>query len=186
MNRQISLFSVFLALLAFSGCTSIPPSGETPVNETPPRPVLHHNDITIHLSEIEIKDPELFTTNLTSTITMLLLDARVTLLLEHGWNITSVKEFDEKILDRPYVLVEFMKNDLSFYFVVDEEDERILRGYCSAKRWNTSTGPRPEDYYQVHDKKTGLENVVDVRNESDVATVMIYGDSKILYLNPRF
>lgn len=125
------------------------PAAEATLNETPTLPVLYHNNVAVNLSAIEIKDPELFTANLTSTISTVLPDSRAGLLLDHGWNITSVRqEFDEEVLDRSYVRVEFMKNNLSFHFLVDEENGRIVRGYCGAKVWVAGpiSGPLPKDY----------------------------------------
>ena len=208
MKRIIPSFFLVMLLIACSGCTSTPPPTEVPVNETPTLPVLHHNDVAVDLSGIEVRDPELFTANLTSTITTVLPDSRAGLLLDHGWNITSVRqEFDEEVLDRPYVRVEFMKNNLSFYFLVDEEKDQIIRGYCGAKVWVAGpiSGPLPKDYSQSFDKHTRRLYVYDYRNgtwsDNDEVTVytkngisvfvedkevMIYDKNDIYYLDHDF
>ncbi|MBP2146031.1 hypothetical protein J2129_001485 [Methanofollis sp. W23] len=191
MARQITILFLFLlvliVLLLSSGCTTTPPPEVVPVNETPTLPVLHHGEIAIDLSEIEIKDPELFTANLTSTISTVLTDRRATLLLDHGWNITSVRqEFDEEVLDHPYVEVEFMKNDLSFYFWVDMEEEKVFRGYCGAEGWISSKDPLPKDYHQALDKHTRRWYVFDDRNGILRGEVMIYDGDTIYYLDPEF
>jgi hypothetical protein len=177
-----------IVLLVCSGCTSTNPPTEAPVIETPTLPVLHHNDVAVDLAGIEVREPELFTANLTSTITTVLPDSRAGLLLDHGWNITSVRqEFDEEVLDRPYVRVEFMKNNLSFYFLVDEEKDQIIRGYCGAKVWVAGpiSGPLPKDYSQALDKHTRQWWVFDHRDES-VGMVMAYDKSGIYRFNPDF
>lgn len=178
---------LLVAVLTFAGCTTTSPPEETPVNETPTLPVLHHGENAIDLSEIEIKDPELFTANLTSTISTVLQDARATLLLDHGWNITSVRqEFDEEVLDHPYVEVEFMKNDLSFYFWVDMEEEKVFRGYCGAEGWISSKDPLPKDYHKALDKHTRRWYVFDDRKGILRGEVMIYDGDTIYYLDPEF
>ncbi len=177
-----------IVLLVCSGCTSTNPPAEVPVIETPTLPVLHHNDVAVDLAGIEVRDPELFTANLTSTITTVLPDSRAGLLLDHGWNITSVRqEFDEEVLDRPYVRVEFMKNNLSFYFLVDEEKDQIIGGYCGAKVWVAGpiSGPLPKDYSQALDKHTRQWWVFDHRDES-VGMVMAYDKNGIYRFNPDF
>ncbi|MDD4253836.1 MAG: hypothetical protein PHP59_00470 [Methanofollis sp.] len=180
---------ILIVLLVCSGCTSTPPPTEVPVNETPTLPVLYHNNVAIDLAGIEINDPELFTANLTSTITTVLPDSRAGLLLDHGWSITSVRqEFDEEVLERPYVLVEFMKNGLSFYIMVDEEEGRVIGGYCGAEVWVAGpiSGPLPKDYSQALDKSTRRMYVFDHRNGGWDGDVMIYDQNGIYYLNPDF
>ncbi|MDD4253835.1 MAG: hypothetical protein PHP59_00465 [Methanofollis sp.] len=185
---QFLTFLALITLIACSGCTSTPPPTAVPVNETPTLPVLHHNDVAVDLSAIEINDPELFTANLTSTVSTVLPDSRAGLLLDHGWNITSVRqEFNDEVLDRPYVRVEFMKNNLSFYFLVDEEKDQIIRGYCGAKVWVAGpiSGPLPKDYSQAFDKHTRQWWVFDHRDES-VGMVMAYDKNGIYRFNPDF
>ncbi|WP_067049242.1 hypothetical protein [Methanofollis ethanolicus] len=177
-----------IVLLVCSGYTSTPPPTEMPVNETPTLPVLYHNNIAVDLSAIEINDPELFTANLTSTVSTVLLDSRAGLLLDHGWNITSARqEFDEEVLERPYVLVEFMKNGLSFYLMVDEEEGQVFGGYCGAKVWVAGpiSGPLPKDYSQALDKHTRQWWVFDHRDES-LGMVMAYDKNGIYRFNSEF
>lgn len=188
MKSLLSSFFLVLVLVVCSGCTSTNPPAETTPNETPTLPVLYHNNVAIDLSAIEIKDPELFTANLTSTISTVLPDSRAGLLLDHGWNITSVRqEFDDEVLDRPYVRVAFMKNNLSFYFLVDEDKDQIIRGYCGAKNRVAGpiSGPLPKDSSQAIDKATGQVWVFDHR-ENSVGIVMTYDNNVIYELNPDF
>jgi len=187
--KSLAILSVLFILLFSAGCTTTPQPEEVPVNVTPTLPVLHRGTIAVNLSEIEVLDSRNFTGNLTSAVAMVLAGQRGGLLLDNGWNITSVQqEYDEKVLNRPYVLVELENNGLSFYILVDDLDKQILDGYSGAKPWLSSSvsGPLPKDYSRSFDKATRRWYVFDNRPGSDREYVMIYNRTGIYNLDPDF
>jgi hypothetical protein len=185
--RQKPVLLVVLLLLALgAGCTS------TPENATP-APVLHYEQgntsIPINVSEIPVRT---FDVNATEVIEIVLADQRAGILLEGGWNITSIRTgFEEEDPNREHIDVEFRNDELSlsFFIEVDEREERATRGRCSAivwggRPWPDSKEPRPEDYYQnYYLPKTDQFAVIDCQNER---IVMVYNETTIFYLYPSY
>jgi hypothetical protein len=145
-------------------------------------------EIPVNLSQIEIRSGSAFNPNIQSIIPILLNDPRTGLLLENGWNITSVSEkYSEEACDRNCIDVEF-RNDglgLSFYIVVDEQKGCTTEGYCDAEVWipGPVSGPIPEDYHQAKDKTDGWWHVFDERNNR---IIMIYNSTTFFYLYPSY
>ena len=184
---------MLVLLLIGSGCinTECTP-GNLSVNETPATILYYKNgnlSIPINVLQIEVKDPGNFTANVTSVITILLGDQRTGVLLENGWNITSVSGVNDKHdPNRTHIEVEFRKEGLSFFIGVDENERRTLEGRCGAKQWVTDriSGPLPEDYHQWKWFDEGsliTYYVIDERNER---VVMIYNKTTIFYLYPSY
>ena len=149
--KRIFILSLALLLLAFgAGCTS------TTENVTP-APVLHYEQgntsIPINTSEISVRR---FDVNATEVIGIVLADPRAGILLEGGWNITSIRRgFEEEDPNIEHIDVEFRNDELSlsFFIEVDEREKRATEGRCNAtiwggRPWPDSKEPRPEDYYQ--------------------------------------
>lgn len=181
-----------LALLVIgAGCTDTEGSpNNLPVDENPSVILYYENanlSIPIDVSQIEVRDPGNFTANITSVITTLLNDQRTGLLLENGWKIASVSAAtDEHDPNRTYTDVEFEKEGLSFFIMVDEAANKTLEGRCGAKWWVTESisGPLPEDYHQwkYFDENSLITYfVIDQKNEREV---MVYNKTTIFYLYP--
>lgn len=185
--RQNPVLLVALLLLAFgAGCIDFPEMNATST------PILHYEQgntsILINVSEIPVRT---FDVNATEVIEILLADQRAGILLEGGWNITSLRTgFEEEDPNREHIDVEFRNDELSlsFFIEVDEREERATRGRCSAivwggRPWPDSKGPRPEDYYQSRPPLTDRFSVVDCQNER---IVMVYNKTTIFYLYPSY
>jgi len=199
MKTGCSLFFVLIILLVCSGCTDILDFVEYDEiqNDTAKglsvdgsfTPTYFDDgsvEMLVDTSEIEIKGQPNFSPNVSSIISILLNDRRTGILLENGWNITSVSEkHDEENPARCCVNVEFRKDGLSFYIGVDEQERRTSEGYCDAEVWigGSFSGPLSEDYHQAKDKMEGWWHVLDERNER---VVMIYNKTTFLYLYPSY
>ncbi len=179
-----------VSLVIGSGCIDIESTaGNFMVNEGP-AVILHYEDgnlsMPINVSQIEIRDPENFTANVTAVVAVLLGDRRTGVLLENGWNITTVwRAIDEHDPNRTFVDVEFQKEGLSFFIRVDDYDRKTLKGYCGAQWWISEpvSGSLPQDYHQATDKSSRTVWVFDQKN-SRVA--MIYNQTTIFYLYPSY
>ncbi len=190
MKTPIPIFCVLVLLLIGSGCTDTKSTtGELLVNETPATILYYGNanmSLPVNVSQIEVRDPGNFTANVTSVITILLSDPRTGVLLENGWNITAVsEETDDYDPNRRYAEVEFKKEGLSFYIVVDDKTGRTLDGRCGAKWWisGSVSGPLPQDYHQADDKLSGNVWVFDQKNRR---VIMVYNQTTILFLYPSY
>ncbi|MCK9277253.1 MAG: hypothetical protein M0P22_04095 [Methanoculleus sp.] len=191
--KQPTILVLTLLLLTFvPGCTDFG-APDTSKNATP-APILHYErenvSIPINTSEIPVKS---FDVNVTEVIEIALADQRSGILLENGWNITSIRTgFEEKDPDQKHIDVEF-RNDgpsLSFFIEVDEREKQTGRGRCSApvwggRPWPNSTGPLPEevDYYQAVNLYMNLFEVIDRHNER---VMMVYNKTTIFYLYPSY
>lgn len=193
MKTIIPIFYVLFLLVIGSGCTDFKDSPENlPANETPAVILYYENgnfSVPVNVSQIEIQSPCNSTANITLVITILLDDPRTGILLENGWNITSVavktEECDPNMI---YTEVEFEKEGLSFFIGVDEAANRTTEGRCGAKQWVTEpiSGPLPEDYHQwkYYDEDSSMiYYVIDQKNER---TVMLYNKTTIFYLYPSY
>ncbi len=187
--KQTSLFLFIVILLVFgAGCTD---SVEVNASENiTPAPPLYYEQgttsIALSLPEITVNDPGNFTANLTTVLETLLADQRAGILLENGWNITSVRmASEEDDPNRTYAEVEFRHDGLSFFIGVDETARRTLDGRCGAEWWLSTpvSGPLPEGYHQATDKLTNTNHVFDERNKR---MAMIYNDTTIFYLYPSY
>ena len=136
-------------------------------------------------------------------------DPRTGILIENGWDITSINEplqswdiadpvrleewnatstnemNDKKDRARGSATVEFQNEGLSFYIGVDEQEGRTAGGYCGAEVWVAEpvSGPHPGDYHQAKDKMEGWWHAFDARNER---VVIIYNSTTIFYLYPSY
>ncbi|ADN35229.1 conserved hypothetical protein [Methanolacinia petrolearia DSM 11571] len=148
------------------------------------------SQISLDLSALKVDDPETISTNLSTILGVALNDLRSGILLENGWIIASVSEYDnEDSNDGKSVELEFRKDALSFYIVVNEQSRTATKGYCDAITWISEpiSGPLPEGYHKAKDKLTGWWYVFDIQNNSSNSTVvMIYNDTAILYLYPSY
>jgi len=186
MKTSIPIFCVLVLLLIGSGCTKST-IGELSVNETPAMILYYENanmSLPVNISQIEVRDPGNFTANVTSVITILFSDPRTGVLLENGWNITAVSgDADDHDPNRTYAEVEFKKEGLSFYIVVDDKTGRTLEGRCGAEWWisGSISGPLPQDYHQADDKSSGNVWVFDQKNRR---VIMVYNQTTILFLSP--
>ncbi|MCK8518435.1 hypothetical protein [Methanoculleus sp. 7T] len=187
--KQPPLLLVTLILLVFgAGCTD---SAEVNASEnTTPAPALYYEQgttsIALNLSEITVDDPGNLAANVTMVLETLLADQRTAILLENGWNITSVRmASDEDDPNRAYAEVEFRHDGLSFFIGVDETARRTLEGRCGAEWWLSTpvSGPLPEGYHQATDKSTKTYHVFDERNKR---VAMIYNHTTIFYLYPSY
>jgi hypothetical protein len=190
MRTTIPIFCVLILLVIGSGCIDTEDTpANLPANETPAIILYYESanfSVPVNVSQIEVRDPRNFTANLTAVITILLDDPRNGILLENGWNITSVAGVtDEHDPDRTYTEVEFEKEGLSFFIGVDEMANRTLEGRCGAGWWisGSISGPLPEDYHQATDKSTVTTHVFDSKNER---LAMIYNKTTIFYLYPSY
>ncbi|MCK8518666.1 hypothetical protein [Methanoculleus sp. 7T] len=188
-HPSILLFA--LLLLAFgAGCTDLGAS-DTSKNATSAQ-ILHYErgnvSIPINTSEIPVKS---FDVNVTEVIEIALADQRSGVLLENGWNITSIRTgFEEKDPDQKHIDVEFRNDELplSFFIEVDEEEKRAGRGRCSAPFWGgrpwLDTGPLSEevDYYQSVNPYMNLFEVIDHGER----VMMVYNKTTIFYLYPSY
>ena len=189
--KRIFILSLALLLLALgAGCID---SLKTNATETAtPAPILHYEQgntsIPINVSEIPVRT---FDVNATEVIEILLADQRAGILLEGGWNITSLRTgFEEEDPNREHIDVEFRNDELSlsFFIEVDEEERRTGRGRCSATiwrghPWTSEPFPEEEDYHQAVNPYMGLFVVVDHHNEK---VMMAYDDMTIFYLYPSY
>lgn len=187
--KQTSLLLFTVILLVFGvGCTD---SVEVNASEnTTPAPPLYYGQgntsIILNLPEITVHDPGNFTGNVTAVLETLLADRRAGILLENGWNVTSVRMASEEDgPNRTYAEVEFRNDGLSFFIGVDETARRTLDGRCGAEWWLSTpvSGPMPEGYHQATDMLTNTNHVFDERNKR---VAMIYNDTTIFYLYPSY
>lgn len=222
MKTECSLFFVLMILLASCGCIgtrdAVGDDGVQnstaeglPVNSSfaPTSAATKGTEMPVDLSQIEIRGGQNFSPNVTLISSILRDDLRTGILIENGWNITSINEplqswgivdpvrleewnvtsinemNDRKDRARGSAAVEFQKEGLSFYIGVDEHEGRTAGGYCGAEVWIAEpvSGPRPEDYHQTRDKLEGWWHVFDDRNER---VVMIYNSTTIFYLYPSY
>jgi hypothetical protein len=142
--------------------------------------------IPVDLSQVEIRGGLNFSPNVTLISSILQNDPRTGLLIENGWNVTSINEMnDEKDRARGSATVEFQKEGLSFYIGISEQEGRTAGGYCGAEIWIAEpvSGPRPGDYHQARDKLEGWWHVFDDRNER---VIMIYNSTTFFYLYPSY
>ncbi|MDI6877619.1 MAG: hypothetical protein QMC96_12720 [Methanomicrobiales archaeon] len=184
----VFLFCVILAM--GSGCTDsrgIPDN--TPENTSPAAILFYeqgNRSIPLNISAIEVQDPKNITANVTSVIEILLDDQRTGILLENGWNITSIRRAtDEHDPTLTTVDVEFRNEGLSFFIVVDEVQWKTLEGYCGAPGWISGpvSGPLPEDYHQAMEKSSRTVWVFDHYNNR---VAMVYNQTTIFYLYPSY
>ena len=184
-----TLFLLFaLALLVFgAGCTDPAETG-MPENVTPTPAVLHYERgdvaIPINASAIPVRG---FDVNVTEVIEIVLTDRRAGVLLENGWNITSVRAgFAEEDPNREHIDVEFQSDELplSFFIEVDEQERRAGWGRCNVPFWDGGlhADPNPEDYHQ--NLSTHLCYVFDHHHNERV--VMVYNETTIFYLYPSY
>lgn len=190
-HSSILLFALLLLVLV-AGCTDFK-ALDTSKNTTP-APLLHYErgniSISINTSEIPMRR---FDVNVTEVIEIALVDQRAGILLENGWNITSIRTgFEEEDPDQKHIDVEFRNDELplSFFIEVNEEEKRAGKGRCSAlvwggRPWPDSTGPLPEevDYYQAVNPYMNLFEVIDRHKER---VVMVYNKTTIFYLYPSY
>lgn len=189
--KRIFILSLTLLLLALgAGCIDFP--GANATETVTPAPVLHYErgdvSIPINVSEIPVRT---FDVNATEVIEIVLADQRAGILLEGGWQITSIRTgFEGEDPNREHIDVEFRNDELSlsFFIEVDEREKRATRGRCSpivwgGRPWPDSKGPRPEDYYQSRPPLTDRFSVVDCQNER---IVMVYNKTTIFYLYPSY
>lgn len=191
--KRIFILSLTLLLLALgAGCIDFPGANATET-VTPAPPVLHYErgDVSIppiNVSEIPVRT---FDVNATEVIEIVLADQRAGILLEGGWQITSIRTgFEGEDPNREHIDVEFRNDELSlsFFIEVDEWERQTGRGRCSATIWRgghpwTSEPfpPEEEDYHQAVNPYMGLFVVVDHHNER---VIMAYDDTTIFYLYP--
>ncbi len=199
MKTGYLLLIVLMVLLAACGCTDTrDPIGDGEVQNdatgrfpkngslTPASMDTGTTEIPVDLSQVEITGSMDFSPDVSSIILILLSDPRAGVLLENGWNITSVNErCDEGYRDRCCVDVEFRKDGLSFFIGVDELEGHTIEGYCNAEAWVAEpiSGSLPEDYHKAKDKTEGRWHVFDHCNER---VVMIYNETTIFYLYPSY
>ena len=184
--KQTSLLLVTVVLLVVgAGCTDFV-EVNAPENVTPLSYEQGNVSIPRNLPEITVHDPGNFTGNVTAVLEIVLADRRAGILLENGWNVTSVRMASgEDDPDRPYAEVEFRNDGLSFFIGVDETVRRTLDGRCGAEWWLSTpvSGPLPRGYHQATDKLTCTYHVFDERNKR---VAMIYNDTTIFYLYPSY
>ncbi|BBL67101.1 hypothetical protein [Methanoculleus chikugoensis] len=199
MKTKCSLFIVLMILLASCGCVDTREvvgddgmqNGTTegpPINDyfTPTSGATGGTEMPVDLSQLEIRGGPDFSPNVTLISSILRNDTRTGLLIENGWNITSITEKnDENDRAGGSAAVEFQKDGLSFYIGVDEQEGRTAGGYCDAEIWIAEpvSGSRPEGYHQAKDKMEGWWHVFDDRNER---VVMIYNSTTLFYLSPSY
>jgi hypothetical protein len=189
--KRIFILSLTLLLLALgAGCIDFPGANATE-NATSP-PVLHYErentSIPINVSEIPVRR---FDVNATEVIEIVLADPRAGVLLEGGWQITSIRTgFEEEDPNNEHIDVEFRNDELSlsFFIEVDERERQTGRGRCSATiwrghPWTSEPFPEEEDYHQMVNPYMRLFVVVDHHNER---VIMAYDDTTIFYLYPSY
>jgi len=189
--KRIFILSLVLLLLALgAGCIDSWDT-DTPENVTP-APVLHYErgniSIPINVSEIPVRR---FDVNATEVIEIVLADPRAGILLEGGWNITSIRTgFEKEDPNTEHIDVEFRNDELalSFFIKVDEREKQTGRGRCSATiwrghPWTSEPFPEEEDYHQAVNPYMGLFSVIDHHNER---LIMTYDDTTIFYLYPSY
>jgi hypothetical protein len=188
--KRIFILSLALVFLVFGvGCVDSWGT-DTPENATIP-PILHYErgnvSISVNTSEIPVRR---FDVNVTEVIEIVLTDRRAGVLLENGWNITSVRAgFAEEDPNREHIDVEFQSDELplSFFIEVEEEEKQTGKGRCNAtiwggRPWPESTGPCP-DYYQAANLYMNRFEVIDRNNER---VLMVYNKTTIFYLYPSY
>ena len=198
MKTKCSIYFVLMILLASCGCIDTQrPVEDDGMNDsmdgllmngsfTPASVATGGTGIPVDLSQVEIRGGPNFSPNVTLISSILQNDPRTGILIENGWNITSINEMnDEKDRARGSATVEFQKEGLSFYIVISEQEGHTTGGYCGAEIWIAEpvSGPRPGDYHQARDKLEGWWHVFDDRNER---VIMIYNDTTIFYLYPSY
>ncbi|HOI14426.1 MAG TPA: hypothetical protein PLG75_11235 [Methanoculleus sp.] len=189
--KRIFILSLALLLLALGvGCIDSWDT-DTPENVTPAL-VLHYEQgnisIPINVSDIPVRR---FDVNATEVIGIVLADPRAGILLENGWNITSIRTgFEKGDPNTEHIDVEFRNDELtlSFFIKVDERERQAGRGRCSATiwrghPWTSEPFPEEEDYHQAVNPYMGLFVVVDHHNER---VLMAYDDTAIFYLYPSY
>ena len=189
--KQVFILSLVLLLLAFgAGCIDFPETNTTKTAAS--TPILHYERgnilIPINTSEIPVRT---FDVNATEVIEIVLADQRAGILLEGGWNITSIRTgFEGEDPNREHIDVEFRNDELSlsFFIEVDERERQTGRGRCSATiwrghPWTSDPFPEEEDYHQAVNPYMGLFVVVDHHNER---VIMAYDDTTIFYLYPSY
>ncbi|KUK99202.1 MAG: Uncharacterized protein XE10_1867, partial [Methanoculleus marisnigri] len=180
MKTKCSIYFVLMILLASCGCIDTQkPVEDDGMNDsmdgllmngsfTPTSVATGGTGIPVDLSQVEIRGGPNFSPNVTLISSILQNDPRTGILIENGWNITSINEMnDEKDRARGSATVEFQKEGLSFYIAISEQEGRTAGGYCGAEIWIAEpvSGPRPGDYHQARDKLEGWWHVFDDRNE---------------------
>ncbi|MDI3507078.1 MAG: hypothetical protein PWQ69_1058 [Methanomicrobiaceae archaeon] len=198
MKTKCSIYFVLMILLASCGCIDTQkPVEDDGMNDsmdgllmngsfTPTSVATGGTGIPVDLSQVEIRGGPNFSPNVTLISSILQNDPRTGILIENGWNITSINEMnDEKDRARGSATVEFQKEGLSFYIVISEQEGRTAGGYCGAEIWIAEpvSGPRPGDYHQARDKLEGWWHVFDDRNER---VIMIYNSTTFFYLYPSY
>ena len=198
MKTKCSIYFVLMILLASCGCIDTQkPVEDDGMNDsmdgllmngsfTPTSVATGGTGVPVDLSQVEIRGGPNFSPNVTLISSILQNDPRTGILIENGWNITSINEMnDEKDRARGSATVEFQKEGLSFYIAISEQEGRTAGGYCGAEIWIAEpvSGPRPGDYHQARDKLEGWWHVFDDRNER---VIMIYNDTTIFYLYPSY
>jgi len=198
MKTKCSLFFVLMIMLASCGCIDTRGAvGDGGMNDTmdgllmngsftPASVATGSTGIPVDLAQVEIRGGSNFSPNVTLISSILQNDPRTELLIENGWNVTSINEMnDEKDRARGSATVEFQKEGLSFYIGISEQEGRTAGGYCGAEIWIAEpvSGPRPGDYHQARDKLEGWWHVFDDRNER---VIMIYNSTTFFYLYPSY
>ena len=189
--KQVFILSLVLLLLAFgAGCIDFPETNTTKTAAS--TPILHYERgnilIPINTSEIPVRT---FDVNATEVIEIVLAVQRAGILLEGGWQITSIRTgFEGEDPNREHIDVEFRNDELSlsFFIEVDEWERQTGRGRCSATiwrghPWTSEPFPEEEDYHQAVNPYMGLFVVVDHHNER---VIMAYDDTTIFYLYPSY
>ncbi|WP_048150147.1 hypothetical protein [Methanolacinia paynteri] len=194
MRKSFPIFSIFLVLVISAGCIGSSDDHEDiPVNETSYITFSYNNgssQISVDISAIDKTGMKNSSVDPILVIDAALDDSRAGILLEDGWNIVSVsKVVDEAGNDTKFGELEFRKDNLSFYIVIDEQDMTVARGYSDAVSWISGpvSGPLPEGFHKAKDKIEGWWYVFDIQeNSSDSKIAMIYNDTNILYLYPSY
>ena len=192
--QAIPLLSLALLLLAFgAGCIDFPETNAT--ENITPAPVLHYErgdvSIPINISEIPVRG---FDANVTEVIAILLADQRAGILLEGGWEITSVRTSFEEFYSvdpaRTYVDVEFRNDEPSpsFFIEVDEQEGHTGRGFCNVPFWigGAYAGTYPEDYHQNWTSTNRFSGFYVFDHHHNEQVMMVYNETTIFYLHPSY
>ena len=193
MKTTIPIFCMLVLLLVGSGCIDTESiAGNLSVNEIPATILYYENgnlSFPVDVSQIKVQDPGNFTVNVTSVITILLDDPRTGILLENGWAVTAISgAINDYDPNRTYADVEFEKDGLSFYILVDENERRTGDGYCSAEPMIytgefTRLGHPIPRYTQTKCKQDRMMHVFDHQDER---LIMIYNGTTFYYLYPSY
>ena len=194
MRRSFPVFIIFLALVIAAGCVGSPADHEDIQEDETSFITFSYNNgssqISVDISAIDRTGMENSSVDPFPVIDTALDDSCAGILLENGWEMVSVsKVVDEGGNDTKLAELEFRKDNLSFYIVIDEHDMTVVRGYSDVISWISEpvSGPLPEGFHKAKDKIEGWWYVFDIqKNSSDSKIAMIYNDTNILYLYPSY